>query len=204
MILDKKTFGIELLKATLKITIAGIILGLLHEYHIILAFLLTARTIQVIYTLSFKNGNKNWIIPIGMLLTAISGLIVEFIGVSFNLWKYHNIEPILPYWLPFAWLLSFPFIYKIEKNLIQTLSDKSLKNKLIIIGFISLVFPAFGEMITIALGVWTYYVPYQLLGVPFLAFLVLPLLHISINLALFKICKKRKIEDVVFNSSINL
>lgn len=203
MILDKKKFGIELIKATLKITIAGVVLGLLHERHILLAFLLAARTIQVTYNLSFNNGSKNWIIPIGMLFTAISGLIIEYIGVTYNLWEYHNIDPILPYWLPFAWLLSFPFIYKIEKNLIQTLSHKTLKNKLIIIGLISFVFPAFGEMITIALGVWTYYVPYQLFGVPFLAFLVLPLLHICINLALFKICEKSHIADPVFNSSLS-
>ena len=74
---------------------------------------------------------------------------------------------------------------------------------MIIIGGIACVFPAFGEMITIKLGVWTYYVPYQLFGVPFFAILVLPIVHICINLTLFKICKKRNIEDIVFNSSTN-
>lgn len=128
MILDKKKFFIELIKATLKITLAGVIIGLLHKKPNILTFLLAVRAVHDIYNLSFKNGSKNWIIPLGMLITVIIGMLFEYFGVIYNLWEYHNINTILPYWLPIAWLLSFSFIYKIEKNLIQTLSLKTLKN----------------------------------------------------------------------------
>ena len=199
MIANKKKLGITLLKATVKITIAGLIIGLFHEYVIAITVLLGLKVIHSIYDLGFKNGQKNWMVPIGMFVTGIIGVISEDILVDMNFWEYHDISQKLPYWLLFAWMLAFSFIYKLEKEVFDYLKVNSLLNKIIFTFFIVLIFPAFGEVITIYLGVWTYYLPYQILGVPLFAFACLLTVHMLVNGVLYSICKTRKINDPVFN-----
>ena len=64
--------------------------------------------------------------------------------------------------------------------------------------WVSLIVPALGEMITIYLGVWTYYWEYQILGVPLLALACLVTFHMSIYLVLAVLCRSFKIKDPVF------
>lgn len=199
MIEDKSKFWKEIIKATVKITAAGILIGYLHEYDTIVAIILLLKILHSLYDLGFKNGQKNWIVPIGMIITGIVGIGSEHIGVTYNHWEYHDVGNNLPNWLLFAWMLSFSFIYKIEKGIFESLANKSIKNKIIWAMIIAFIFPAFGELITIYLGVWTYYIPYQFLGIPLIIYFGLPALHLLINASIFLINKKYNIQDPVFS-----
>lgn len=198
-ITDQKNFLKEILKALAKLTIAGVLIGLLKEYDLILAILLLLKILHVIYKNIYKAGPKNWILLIGMLLTGVGGILAEHWGVSNGYWEYHEVSRDLPLWLPFAWALAFYFLYRIEVGLIKNIQHKTIKNKLIIAIALSLIIPAVGEMITINLGVWTYYWDYQILGVPLLAFACLLAFHMFIYLLLYTVCKKYKINDLVFS-----
>lgn len=199
MLQDKSKFWKEITKATIKISLAGILIGYLHEFDTIVACILLLKAIHSIYDLGFKKGQKNWIVPIGMILTGIIGIGSEYLGVTYNHWEYHDIGNHLPHWLVLAWMLSFSFIYKIERGIFDSLKDKSLKNKIIWALFVAFLFPVFGEVITIYLGVWTYHIPYQFLGIPFLVYVGLPFIHLCINAALFYINKKYNFKDSVFS-----
>lgn len=196
---NSKEFTKEFLKALVKLTIAGVLIGLLKSYDGILAILLLLKIIHVIYVNVYKATNKNWILFLGMILTGVGGIIAEHWGVSNGYWEYHEVSRDLPLWLPFAWALAFYFLYRIEVGLIKNIQHKTIKNKLIIAILLSLIIPAVGEMITINLGVWTYYWDYQILGVPLLAFACLLAFHMFIYLLLYGVCKKFKIEDLVFS-----
>ena len=133
-----------------------------------------------------------------MILTGFGGILGENWGVHNNYWKYHEVSRELPLWLPFAWMLAFYFLYSIESRMITFLKNKTMSNKLIIAFWLSLFVPAFGEVITINLGVWTYYWPYQVFGVPLYAFICLVFVHMLVYGILSFICKKWKIKDIVF------
>ncbi len=197
-ITNSKAFLTEILKALVKLTIAGFLIGFLKQYDLILAILLVLKIMHVIYKNIVKSTAKNWILLIGMILTGFGGILGEFWGVSNQYWEYHEVSRDLPLWLPFAWMLAFYFLYRIESGLIPHLKNKNIKNKLIIAFWLSLIIPAFGEIITINLGVWTYYWPYQIFGVPIYAFACLVFVHMLVYIILSSICKKWKINDIVF------
>ena len=196
---NRKAFLIEILKALVKLGIAGVLIGVLKSYDWIVAILLLLKIVHVVYVNIVKSTSKNWILLVGMLLSGVGGILAEHWGVSNGYWTYHEVPRELPLWLPFAWMLAFYFLYRIEVGLIQNLQNKTTWNKLVIAFWLSLIVPAVGEMITINLGVWTYYWPYQILGVPLLAFGCLVAFHMVIYLILSTVCKKYKIEDVVFS-----
>ena len=197
-ITNSKAFLTEILKALVKLTIAGFLIGFLKQYDLILAILLVLKIMHVIYKNIVKSEAKNLILLIGMILTGFGGILGEFWGVSNQYWEYHEVSRDLPLWLPFAWMLAFYFLYRIESGLIPYLKNKNIKNKLIIAFWLSLIIPAFGEIITINLGVWTYYWPYQIFGVPIYAFACLVFVHMLVYIILSSICKKWKINDIVF------
>ena len=197
-ITNSKAFLTEILKALVKLTIAGFLIGFLKQYDLILAILLVLKIMHVIYKNIVKSEAKNWILLIGMILTGFGGILGEFWGVSNQYWEYHEVSRDLPLWLPFAWMLAFYFLYRIESGLIPYLKNKNIKNKLIIAFWLSLIIPAFGEIITINLGVWTYYWHYQIFGVPIYAFACLVFVHMLVYIILSSICKKWKINDIVF------
>lgn len=196
---NRKEFLKEIIRAIIKLGIAGIVIGLLKEYDLWVAVLLFLKILHVIYVNIIKTQNKNWILLTGMIISGGGGILAEHWGVSNAYWKYHGVSRNLPLWLPFAWMLAFYFLYRIEYGLIQHIIKKSMVNKLIIAFWLSLIVPAVGEMITINLGVWTYYWDYQILGVPLLAFGCLVAFHMVIYLILSTICRKYKIQDMVFS-----
>lgn len=200
-VINSKAILKEIVKALLKLGIAGVLIGLLKQYDLLLAILLLLKILHVIYVNLYKATAKNWILLIGMLFTGVGGIIAEHWGVSNGYWEYHEVSRALPMWLPFAWALAFYFLYRIEVGLIQNIQHKTIKNKLLIALWLSLIIPAVGEMITINLGVWTYYWDYQILGVPLLAFACLLAFHMFIYLVLFQICKRFNINDIVFSAS---
>jgi hypothetical protein len=192
-----------LLKSTIKITIAGLIIGLLHEHDFWVGILLVIYFAIFIYREFYrKNATKNKLLLIGMLLTGTLGICAEIWGVQYGYWEYHDLtnNRQLPYWLPFAWMFAFRFIYQLETKLIHALNIKSIRQKTWLAVLISAIFPAYGEVITINLGVWTYSWPYQFLGVPLYAVICLVVLHMGINFLLSIWVKKKGIKDVVFNS----
>jgi hypothetical protein len=200
MITYKKKFFKEILKALVKLIIAGVFIGVLKKYDSIIAALLLLKIFHNSYTEVIKpKANKNWLLLIGMLLTGFGGIVGETWGVANGYWKYHEVARKLPLWLPFAWMLAFHYLYKIERSLIPLLTNQSQKNKIILAIILALMLPAFGEVITIYLGVWTYYWPYQLLGVPLYAFICLVFVHMFVYTILHLVCKKYKINDIVFN-----
>ena len=200
MINNKKVFFTEITKALVKLIIAGVFIGLLKQFDLLIAIILLLKIAYNIYQEIIKpKTNKNWILLSGMLLTGFIGVIGENYGVGKGYWEYHQIEGKLPLWLPFAWMLAFHYLYKVERNLIPLLKNQSQKNKIILASILVFILPAFGEVITIQLGVWTYYWPYQIFGVPLLAFIFLLIIHMSVYLILHLICKKYNIKDKVHN-----
>jgi hypothetical protein len=200
MITNKKQFYTEILKALLKLIIAGILIGVLKEQDTLIAGILILKIIHNIYKEIIQpKTNKNWLLLIGMLLTGFGGILGETWGVTNGYWEYHKVVRELPLWLPFAWMLAFHYLYKLERNLISLLSNKTQKNKILLAIVLALILPAFGEVITIYLGVWTYYWPFQILGVPLYAFICLVFIHMLVYTLLHFACKKYKINDIVFN-----
>lgn len=197
-ITNYKGFLIEILKAIIKLCIAGFLIGFLKSYDAIIAIILFLKILHVIYKNIIIAKTKNWILLIGMIVTGFGGMVGENWGVGNNYWEYHEVSKELPLWLPFAWMLAFYFLYSIESRLIAFLTNKTISNKLIIAFWLSLLVPAFGEVITINLGVWTYYWPYQIFGVPLYAFICLVFVHMLVYGILSFICKKWKIKDIVF------
>ena len=199
MIVNKKFFLKEISKALLKLFLAGIVIGIFKKYDAILAILLLLKVLQNCYKEIIKpQTNKNWILLIGMLLTGFGGIIGETWGVNNGFWKYHEVSRALPLWLPFAWMLAFHYLYKLERNLIPLLTNQTQKNKIILALILAFILPALGEVITIQLGVWSYYWPYQILGVPLYAFICLVFVHMLVFTILHFICKKYKWKDTVF------
>ena len=200
MITHKKLFFKEILKALAKLIIAGIFIGVLKKYDATIAVILLLKILHNSYTEVIKpKTRKNWLLLIGMLLTGFGGIVGETWGVTNGYWEYHEVTRELPLWLPFAWMLAFHYLYKLERNLIPLLTNQLQKNKIILAIILALILPAFGEVITIYLGVWTYYWPYQLFGVPLYAFICLVFVHMLVYTILHLVCKKYKINDIVFN-----
>lgn len=200
MITNKKKFLLETTKALIKLIIAGILIGVLKQNDAIIAGILILKIAHNIYKeIVQPKTNKNWLLLIGMLLTGFGGIVGETWGVANGYWEYHKVTRELPLWLPFAWMLAFHYLYKLERNLIPLLQEQTQKNKIFLALLLALILPAFGEVITIYLGVWTYYWPYQLLGVPLYAFVCLVFVHMLVYTILHFVCKKYKIEDIVFN-----
>ena len=182
MILNKKKFFTEITKAVIKLIIAGVLIGVLKKYDAIIAGILILKIIHNIYKDILKpKTNKNYLLIVGML------------------WEYHQVNRAIPFWVPFAWMLAFHYLYKLEGKLIPLLQHQSQKNKIILAIILAIILPAFGEIVTIYLGVWTYYWPYQIFGVPLYAFICLVFVHMLVYTILHFICKKYKINDVVFN-----
>lgn len=198
---QKETFK-ALAIATVKITLTGIVIGVFHEYDFWIGLLLFIRLIAFLYKNYFKSTEKNWILLAGMIITGILGICAEIWGVTFQFWEYHDLtnNRQLPYWLPFAWMFAFRFIYMLETKLIISLGLQKMSHKTWLAIFITAFFPAYGEVITINLGVWTYSWPYQFLGVPLYAVICLVALHMGINFMLSIWVKKKKINDPVFVS----
>jgi hypothetical protein len=200
MIIYKKQFSVEIIKALIKLIIAGILIGFLKKHDAVIAGILILKITHNIYKEIIKpKTNKNWLLLIGMLLTGFGGIIGETWGVANGYWEYHEVTRKLPLWLPFAWMLAFHYLYKLERNLIPLLKEQTQKNKIILAIMLAFILPAFGEVITIYLGVWTYYWPYQIFGVPLYAFICLVFVHMLVYTILHFVCKKYTIKDVVFN-----
>jgi uncharacterized membrane protein YoaT (DUF817 family) len=178
-----------ILKNTIKLTIGGIALGLLHKYDWLVALLLIAKIAHTYYKRK-KNNTLHFKLVLGFFLTASLGLLAEFLGTEFHFWEYHDINTQLPLWLFFAWGAAFVIIYQTEEQILRVKPNISNTNKNLLLLFLVAFFPTLGEIIAIQLGTWTYYMPYQILGVPVAAIIALIAIHSVINFIVNFLSKK--------------
>lgn len=190
----------EILKACLKLMIAGLMIGLLHQQDLVIAVLLGIYIAWKLKVEILKKDALNFVLLSGMFITSFIGVIVEKWGIHNHFWTYQNLSSgrTFPYWLPLAWALAFYLMYKLESEIIAYVKPQFLLSKFVIFILVSMIFPVVGEMITINLGVWTYAWPYQFFGVPLYAILYLILLHMFVNSIFLMICNRYKIKDSVF------
>jgi len=188
-----------------KLSFVGVLIGFYHSYDFIISIILSVGCLGVFIKILLQKSAQKWVYIVGMFLSAIMGILVEIWGIENNHWKYHDLDAgrTFPYWLPFAWMFAFIFIYRLERTVITIQRVDSLKTKFLIVLLISTFFPAVGEMITIYLNVWTYYWPNKVLGVPLYALLLLPAFHMGVSTLLIIICQKFNIQDPVFSISKN-
>jgi len=190
------------LKSFLSLSLGGVVIGLLHQYDIALAVLLVAVTIlYFLHTVRLAETQlRARIILAGGVITMLLGVIGEWWGISNGYWMYHDLAEGREFaaWLPMAWMLAFFYLYRIEESIIYHLKITSFKRKLVLTMIISAILPTWGEVVAINLGVWTYTWDYQLLGVPLLAIFLLMVLHSGIFLLLTIVCRRYKIENLVF------
>ncbi len=192
MFTSYKKVSLEFLKAVIKVCIAGLAIGFLKEFSLIVAGLISLKIVHIFYVAGFKSkSDKNWILLAGMLLTGFFGILAEFWGVSMEYWEYHYINgAMLPAWLPFAWMMAFYILYQLEHRLVPYLKNPTFTHRIVLMIFLTLIIPAFGEMIAINMGVWTYSWPYQLLGVPVYAFIALVMIHMFVYFLLYLLFSK--------------
>ncbi len=127
---QKETFK-TIIIAFVKITIPGIIIGVFHKHDFWVGLLLFTYLLVFLYKNYLRKASKNWILLAGMIITGILGICAEIWGVTNGFWEYHDLSNNrqLPYWLPFAWMFAFRFIYKLESDLIVSLQLKNMSHK---------------------------------------------------------------------------
>ncbi len=191
----------KLIIELLKLSLAGIFIGVFHSFDLVISILLSIVSFVIFLRKIAEQGKQKWVYISGMILSAIMGILVESWGIANDHWTYHDLSGnrTFPYWLPFAWILAFVFLYSVEKKIITIQKIKSFKTKLLIVFAVSLFLPAIGEVITIYLHVWTYHWPMKVLGVPIYALLGLPFFHMIVNTVLMFICKQYNISNPVFS-----
>ncbi len=185
------------------LTVGGALVGVLHRHHGVVALILGV----ILLTFFWQNYKlykpfvpRGVVLICGAFLTGCLGVMAELWGIRNGYWEYHNLAPgrEFPLWLPFAWSLTFIFLYRIEELFIECLQLRGMRVKLLLAALFSAFFPAWGEMVTVNLGVWTYAWPHQLFGIPALAVVLLTALHTSIYLVLMLLCQRYQIRDPVF------
>ncbi len=194
-----KTIFPVIISYTLKIILAGLIIGLLYRRENLLVIILALVLVYKIYKLTKdKSTNIRLLIP-GMLLTGFLGVVIEYFGTKLNYWEYHHISGQLPRYLLIVWMFAFMFMYNIEKKIFLSIENITPLKRKVIILFIVIVFPTIGEIVCINLGVWTYYYPYIFLGVSPYTIFYIALVHIIINYFISIYLKKKNIKDIVLN-----
>ena len=188
-------------KNTIKLILAGVIIGGFHRYDLIVALFLLSYLVYTLIRKFEQNDEEKWVYLIGVILTSLLGIICETWGVSNQYWSYHNLGDSreFPYWLPVAWAWAFAFIYSIEKQIIQAKNIQSTSSKMALAIVIAMIFPTMGEIVVINLGAWSYHWPLQFFGVPLLAIFLLIVFHVGISFLMAVILRRFKIDNVVFS-----
>ena len=193
----------ELIKFTFKrifiLSVAGLVISVLHDKDWIVALLLGGFCVTVF--LRKRKSPHAVLYLVGFLISAIGGVLAEDWGISSGLWVYHDLPDgrNFPYWLPFAWGLAFSFLYSFEYCYIKVLQLWRPMQKIILTILVTALLPTIGEIVTVQMGVWTYYGPYQLFGIPLYAIGLLVAFHTSVFLVLCGLNAFFKMNDPVFS-----
>ncbi|MEX0884162.1 MAG: hypothetical protein WDZ72_11875 [Cyclobacteriaceae bacterium] len=198
---DYTEVGKIIFKNLFKLLIAGLFIGVFYANDGLVAAFLGLYLILSISKRWKKKLPDRKIYLAGAVISGFLGFCCELWGIANEFWQYHDLEGHrqIPYWLPFAWALAFTYVYKLEKEIFEAMNRPPLSTKMVIALGVAMVFPTFGEIITINLGVWTYSWPYQVLGVPVLAIFLLMVFHTGVNLIMSWICKYQGWKNIVFN-----
>jgi hypothetical protein len=190
-----------LAKNFIKLTFAGVLIGTFNAYDSWVAFILALYLFYSLAKRWKRNAEDKFVFTTGIVLGGILGVCCELWGIYFGYWEYHDLSlgRSFPYWLPFAWALAFSFIYQLEKDLFESLKIQRIQTKILLSLLVAMIFPTYGEIITINLGVWTYYWPLQFMGVPLLAIFLLMVFHTGVNFLMVLICKHFGWKNAVFN-----
>ncbi|WP_375583283.1 hypothetical protein [Cyclobacterium xiamenense] len=195
----KTDTGFLVAKNVLKLSIAGFFIGGFHAQDAWVGLILM---LYLAYSLVRKFKNKaedRYVYLTGSILGGFLGVCCEAWGIYYGHWEYHDLEGrTFPYWLPFAWALAFTFVYQLEKDLFASLGMERTRDKVIRTLMVALIFPTYGEIITIQMGVWTYAWPYQFFGVPLLAIFLLVVFHTGVNYLMVQICRHMGWRNEVF------
>jgi len=188
------------LKRLVVLSIAGVVISVLHSQDLVVLLILAFFT-GLIYLRKRKSKNLK-IYFLGFMISAIGGILAENWGIQNGFWTYHDLSDgrEFPYWLPLAWGLAFSFLYSFEDYYIKTLKLKSLKGKISLTLFASVLLPTVGEIVTVYLGVWTYHWEYKVLGIPLYAMGLLGLFHTATFLLLYTVNLYWKTKDPVFSA----
>ncbi|SEI74433.1 hypothetical protein SAMN05192553_10179 [Cyclobacterium xiamenense] len=197
---SKTDTGILLAKNILKLSIAGFFIGSFHAQD---AWVGVILALYLAYSLVKKfriHAEDRYVFLTGSLLGGLLGVCCEAWGIYYGHWEYHDLGGrTFPYWLPFAWSLAFTFVYQLEKDLFASLRMERTRDKVILTLLVALIFPTYGEIITIQMGVWTYAWPYQFFGVPLLAIFLLVVFHTGVNYLMVQICRRMGWQNEVFH-----
>ena len=178
------------------------LIGNFKNNDLFIAIILFFVSMFYLFHLYRKNCKRHCLLLIfGFFLSAILGSAAEIWGIYFSHWEYHDLssDRKFPYWLPFAWGCSFLFLYRFEHRIFSINSNLKCLQKNIISVCLFTVFPTWGEAVTIYFGVWTYNWGYQIIGVPFLAIILLTIFHVSIFLSMSFLYRRFAVSDFVFN-----
>lgn len=188
------------LKRLVILSIAGVVISVLHSQDLIVMLILAAFT-GLIYLRKKKSGDSR-LYFLGFLISAFGGVLAENWGIQSGLWTYHDLSDgrEFPYWLPLAWGLAFSFLYSFEVYYVKSLKLKSLKSKIILTVLASTLLPTVGEIVTVQLGVWTYHSEFKIFGIPYYAIGLLGLFHTATFLVLYWINLYWKTKDPVFST----
>ena len=188
------------LKRLVILSIAGIVISVLHSEDLIVVLVLAFFT-SLIYLRKKKSKNFK-IYFLGFFISGIGGILAESWGINSGLWTYHDLSDgrEFPYWLPLAWGLAFSFLYSFEEYFIKNLKLKSLKSKITLTILSSILLPTIGEIVTVQLGVWTYHSELKIFGIPLYAMALLGLFHTATFLVLYAVNSYWKMHDPVFSS----
>lgn len=188
------------LKRLVILSIAGVVISVLHSQDLIVMLILAAFT-GLIYLRKKKSGDSR-LYFLGFLISAFGGVLAENWGIQSGLWTYHDLSDgrEFPYWLPLAWGLAFSFLYSFEVYYVKSLKLKSLKNKIILTVLASTLLPTVGEIVTVQLGVWTYHSEFKIFGIPYYAIGLLGLFHTATFLVLYWVNLYWKTQDPVFSA----
>lgn len=199
---ERKGWAYVLLRGGVVLLVAGGAIGLLHDWDMLVAVLLLALVAWRFYILFEQEGTKHTLaMAVAFVATALAGTGVEVWGIHYGHWEYHDLSDgrHFPYWLPLAWGAAFLFLYRIEKRLMRDLDIRTPQAKLILIIAVATIYPTWGEIVAINLGVWTYTWGWQLLGVPLLAVGLLVVLHTSMFFLSCLLFRRFGVRDVLYN-----
>ncbi|OYU83219.1 MAG: hypothetical protein CFE24_12355 [Flavobacterium sp. BFFFF2] len=151
------------------------------------------------------NRAQFWVATFGICITLLLGLMAEIWGTSQGHWQYLAIpnDIAIPFWVPFAWGLSYKTIYSVEKVLLPHFSN-GLGKWLVGIVLPALVLPILGEIIVINNGTWHYTWQPQWLGMPLIPVVLLVVFHVSIVILMCGICKWFSVKDPVYAALVDI
>ena len=114
-----------------------------------------------------------------VVTSAVIGYLTESWGTTNAYWTYHFLPPgqHVPLWVPLAWAIAGELLHFVEAPPKTFPTSPALA--LAVAYATGMFFPLLGEAIAVANGVWTYYWPYQILGIPLAALLLIAYAHLA-------------------------